>query len=71
MSQQEIENLLKDRRRRTEKEICEELKITLGPVNRALRKMYERHELKMEKKEKMINGKSNIPRVRIIRVWFK
>ena len=69
MGQTEIEDLLKDGKERTEKEISEKLNIRIININRSLKQMLKSHDVLVIKRVVLIKGKSNCFHEKEVKHW--
>jgi len=70
MGQTEIEELLKDGRRRTEKEISKELDIRIANINRCLKQMLKSNQVGVIKADIQIRGRNNHFYEKEVKHWF-
>lgn len=70
MGQVEIEELLKDGKKRSEKEISKELNRQHTNIYRCLRQMLESRDICVEKVNTLVRGRNNHFYEKPVRYWF-
>lgn len=70
MGQFEIESLLGDGKKRTEKEIAKELGIREANINRCLKKMLKTSQIHVEIREVPIRGRNNHFYDKEVKHWY-